>query len=545
MLVGNTRPMLALLFCAVGFLLLIAGTNVANLLLAQAGRRQREMAVRLAVGAGRWRLVRQLLTESVVLACLGGAAGLLVAFLGKATLVWLAPRRLIPPINPINLDARVFGFTLVVCLLTGLFFGLGPSLGASGIDLDESLKEGARGFSGGVRARRFRAGLVVCEVGLALVLLIGGGLLIHSLKNLLAVYIGFNPKNIITMQLNLPSSRYPKSQDRLAFFQDAVEQVKALPGVLDASVTSKLPLTGMSNKGYVWVEGKPVGREAQGPLVGFSYIMPGYFHTLGVPLLGGRTFTSADGPNATKVAVINQALARHFWPNESPLGRRLSRDNPPLWIEVVGVVGDVRQSPSLSDPPMPEAYFPYAQWAEFGDLYLVVRGALEAASLIQSMRAQLLNLDRYLPVYHIETMEQVRSARAVEPRFQAVLLTVFSLLGLALAVTGVYGVMVCAITERTHEIGVRMALGAVPRDVLRMVLGQGTALTLAGVASGLVGAWAVTRFLASFLYGVHSTDPETFAVASLFLVGVVAALACYIPARRATKVDPMVALRYE
>ena len=543
-LVGDTRPMLLLLFCAVGFLLLIAGANVANLLLAQAGRRQREMAVRLAVGAGRWRLARQLLTESVVLACLGGAAGLLLAVCAKASLVSLAPPRLIPPTNPINLDARVFVFALAVCLLVGILFGLAPALGASRIDLDESLKEGARGFTGGVRARRFRGGLVVCEVGLALVLVIGGGLLIHSLKNLLAVYIGFNPKNIITMELNLPSSRYPKNEDRLALFQNAVARVKALPGVLGASVTSKLPLAGMSNNGDVWVEGGPIGSEFQGPLVEFSYVMPGYFRTLGIPSLEGRTLTSADTTAAPEVAVINETLARHFWPHESPLGKRFTRSKPPQWIEVVGVVGDVRQSWSLANPPMPEAYFPYAQFADYDDLYLVVRSALDPASLIQSVRAQLLNLDPDLPAYHIETMEQVRSARAAGPRFRGVLMTLFALVALTLAATGIYGVMAYAVSERTHEIGVRMALGAVPRDVLRTVVSQGMALTLVGVVAGLAGAFALTRFLASFLYGVLPTDPGTFAGASLLLVGA-AALACYIPARRATKVDPMEALRYE
>jgi len=543
-LVGNTRPMLLLLFCAVGFLLLIAGANVANLFLAQATRRQREMAVRLAVGAGRWRLARQLLTESVGLSSLGGAAGLGLAVGGKALLVSLAPPRILPSVNPINLDARVFVFALAVCLLVGILFGLAPALGASRIDLDESLKEGARGFTGGVRARRFRGGLVACEVGLALVLVIGGGLLIHSLKNLLAVDIGFNPKNILTMELNLPSSRYPKNEDRLAFLQNAVERVKGLPGVRDASVTSKMPLTGMSNNGDVWVEGRPKGPEFQGPLVEFSYVMPGYFHTLGVPSLEGRTFTSADGAGAPRVAVINETLARHFWPHESPLGKRFSQVDPPQWVEVVGVVGDVRQSWSLADLPMPEAYFPYAQWAEYSDLYLVIRSALDPASLVQPVRAQLLNLDPDLPAYHVETMEQIRAARAGAPLFRGVLMTLFALVALTLAATGIYGVMAYAVTERTHEIGVRMALGALPRDVLRMVVGQGTALTLVGVAAGLAGALALTRFLASFLYGVLPTDPGTFVAASLLLVGV-ATLACYIPARRATKVDPMVALRYE
>jgi putative ABC transport system permease protein len=543
-LVGDTRPMLLLLFSAVGFLLLIAGANVANLLLAQAARRQREMAVRLAVGAGRWRLARQLLTESVGLASLGGAAGLLLAVCAKASLVSLAPPRMLPSVNPINLDARVFVFALAVCLLVGILFGLAPALGASRIDLDESLKEGARGFTGGLRARRFRGGLVVCEVGLALVLLIGGGLLIHSLKNLVAVDIGFNPKNVLTMELNLPSSRYPKNEDRLAFFQNAVERVKGLPGVLDASVTSKLPLMGMSNNGDVWVEGRPMGPEFQGPLVEFSYVLPGYFHTLGVPSLVGRTFAFADGAGAPRVAVINETLARHFWPHESPLGKRFTRSKPPQWVEVVGVVADVRQSWRLADPPMPEAYFPYAQWAEYDDLYLVVRSALDPASLIQPVRAQLLNLDPDLPAYHVETMEQIRTARAAAPRFRSVLMTLFALVALTLAATGIYGVMAYAVTERTHEIGVRMALGAVPRDVLRMVVSQGMALTLAGVAAGLAGAFALTRFLASFLYGVLPTDPGTFVGASLLLVGV-ATLACYIPARRATKVDTLVALRYE
>ena len=544
-LVGKTRPMLLLLFCAVGFLLLIAGANVANLLLAQATRRQREMAVRLAVGAGRWRLARQLLTESVGLGIMGGAAGLVLAVCGKALLVSLAPPHTLPAVNPINLDARVFVFALAVCLLVGILFGLAPALGASRIDLDESLKEGARGFTGGVRARRFRGGLVACEAGLALVLVIGGGLLIHSLKNLLAVDLGFNPKNILTMELNLPSSRYPKNEDRLAFFQNAVERVKGLPGVRDASATSKVPLAGMSNNGDIWVEGRPRGPEFQGPLVEFSYVMPGYFHTLGVPSPVGRTFTSADGAGAPRVAVINETLARHFWPHESPLGKRFSQAvNPPHWVEVVGVVGDVRQSWSLADLPLPEAYFPYAQWADYDDLYLVVRSALNPASLVQPVRAQLLNLDPDLPAYHVETMEQIRAARAAAPLFRGVLMTLFALVALTLAATGIYGVMAYAVTERTHEIGVRMALGALPRDVLRMVVGQGTALTLVGVAAGLAGAFALTRFLASFLYGVLPTDPGTFVGASLLLVGV-ATLACYIPARRATKVDPLVALRYE
>jgi putative ABC transport system permease protein len=540
-LTGRVRPALLVLFAAVGFLLLIACVNVVNLLLARAIARQREIAVRLAVGSGRWRLVRQLLTESVLLFLMGGAAGLAIGGAALRLLLHAAPAGYLPNVMHVQLNSTVFIFTFLVAFLAGALGGLIPALQSLRTDLQEALKEGGRALSSS--HHRARSLLTTGEVALALVMLAGSGLAIRSLARLLGVHAGFDADHVLTLSLSLPRASYPKDAQVVTFYQQLLDRIHSLPGVVSAAAGSELPLYG-GNNGSVYIEGQPVPKNQwSSPLVEWDYITPDFFRTLHVPLLKGRDLTPADTEESQQVAIINETMARRFWPNQDAVGKRFSQGyEQPKWITVIGVVGDVRQF-GLEQPPIPEAYFPEYQFA-VSQLALVVRTATPPLSQVAAVRGAVRILDKNLPVYAVRDLAQVVSESSAQQRFVALLLTLLASVALVLAAIGIYGVVAYSAASRQHEIGIRMALGAERRDVLMMVVRQGIKLALVGVAIGIVGALALTRFLSSLLYGVKPTDPITFVGVSLILIAVALA-ACYIPARRAAKVDPMVALRYE
>lgn len=547
-IIGDARPVLYLLLGAVGFVLLIACANVANLLLARAASRRKEMAVRAALGASRWRVVRQLLTESVVLALLGGGLGLLLAFWMLDLLVALQPTN-IPRLTEVGIDRGALFFTLAISLLTGVVFGLAPSLQASNPDLSEALKEGGRSATAGAGRQRMRSALVVVEVALSLALLIGAGLMIKSFVRLLQVDPGFSPENVLTMELALPIARYADAPQQTAFFQQTLERVGNLPGVESASVTTDIPLYGGNSTSFS-VEGRPPPASGQRPLTEYRSVSHDYFRAMGISLLKGRAFTERDATGATGVVIINETLARRFFPDEDPVGRRIGLSGPPDWREIVGVVRDARNY-GLDEEVRPEAFIPYLQntpgylAGAASSMNLVVRTASsDPLSMTAAVKAQVHAIDRDQPVYNVKTMEQYLADSLARRRFNMMLLTVFAGVALLLAAIGIYGVMNHSVTQRTHEVGIRIALGAGRGDVLRMIVGQGMILTLLGVALGLAASFALTRLLAGLLYGVSATDPLTF-VAIPLVLSAVALAATYIPARRATKIDPMVALRYE
>ena len=542
--VGEIKTPLFILFAAVGFVLLIACANVASLLLARAAARQKEVAIRTALGAGRARLIRQFLTESVLLAALGGATGLALAAIGLRALVSLIPQN-ISQAKEVTIDAGVLGFTLLASLLTGVIFGLVPALQASRPHLNDVLKEGGKGTAGTGRSR-VRNLLVVAEVALALVLLVGAGLLINSFIRLRSVNVGFKPDNLLTMRMTLPQSRYADGQSRAAFYDAVLERVASLPGVESAGVTTSLPLTFKGNSMGITIEGKPEPAPDQIPIAVTRIISPGYFQTMGIQLLDGRQLNAADTSDSAGVVVISETMARTFWPGENALGKRLKvgrYDSDQPWITVVGVVGNVRQF-ELETEGRPQMYMSYTQAGFFAPRDLVVRTKVDPLSLTAAVRNAVWSVDKDQAVSNISTMEEIMSESAAKQRFNMLLLAVFAGIAMLLAAVGIYGLMSYSVTQRTHEIGIRMALGASSRDVLRMVVGQGLKLVAAGMGLGLVAALALTRVMESLLFGVRSTDLATFAVISLVLAAV-AIFASYIPARRATKVDPMIALRYE
>ncbi|MCI0488713.1 MAG: ABC transporter permease [Blastocatellia bacterium] len=545
---GNARPALLLLFAAAGFVLLIACANVANLLLARAAARQKEMAVRVALGAGRLRLIRQLLTESLLLAFSGGAAGLLLALWGIPFLVSFIPNNLIL-IGTVEIDFTVLGFTLAISLLTGVFFGLMPALQAGRVNINEALKEGGRDNSIGGRDR-LRSLLVVAEVALALVLLVGAGLLIKSFIRLNRVDPGFEPGNLLTMEVAPPYSKYPDTTRRAAFYDELLQRVEALPGVEAAGVITTLPLKPQRGTTTAITGGlATMTFITEQPLKPIIYtavprnISPGYFRAMGIPVLKGRPFNAQDREDSPGVVIISESMARRSWPGEEAVGKRMKMGiaaNP--WLTVVGVVKDVRLS--LNEAPHPHVYVHYGQTAVFGPRDLVVRTRSDAASLTPAVRREVWAIDKDLPVSGISTMSQILPASLARERFNMLLLAVFALLALALAAVGIYGVMSYTVTQHTREIGIRMALGAQTRDVLKLIVGQGMVLTFVGLLIGLGAAFALTRLMSGLLYGVSATDPLTFTLIALLLAGV-ALMACYVPARRATRVDPMAALRYE
>jgi putative ABC transport system permease protein len=534
--VGGVRPALLVLLGAVWFVLLIACANVANLLLARATARQKEMAIRTALGAGRYRVVRQLLTESLLLAVLASVLGLLMALWGLDILVALGPAEL-PRVQDIRLDARVLGFTLVVSVLTGLIFRLVPALEASNPELHETLKEGGRSSTAGMGRQRLRDSLVVAEVALALLLLIGAGLLIRSLERLQQVHPGFNPKNLLTMDISLPDSKYSDPHRQVAFFEQLLRHIETLPGVQSAGAVNPYNVLSFT------VEGRTPSTRSEQLTGKVRWATPHYFRTMGIPLLKGRGFTERDNEKAPKVILINQTMARRYFGGEDPLGKRMIIGwGVPEWRQIVGVVGDVKYD-RLDAEAGDEFYVPHAQ-VPLTWMRLVVRGTGNLTNMAAALRAAVASLDKDLPVSNLRTMEQVLAESVAQPRFRTLLLGVFAGLALILAAVGLYGVMTYSVAQRTDEIGIRMALGAERRDVLELVVGQGMTLVLTGVAIGLAAAFALTRVLSSLLYGVRATDLTTFLAVSLLLVAV-ALLACYIPARRAAAVDPIVALRYE
>jgi putative ABC transport system permease protein len=539
--VGNVRPALLVLLGAVGLVLLIACANVASLILARGVKRRKELAVREALGASRARVIRQLLTESVVLAMLGGALGILAAFWGFAPLARMVPDDLRGLVQP-ALDWRVFGFAAILSLVAGIAFGLAPALTRSGAGLSDTLKESGRTVAFG--RHRGQETLVVAETALALVLLVGAGLLLRSFARLLAVNEGFDPSHVLTVQLFLPQTKYGKPAERSAFVNQTLGHIAALPGVEAATVATRLPLNpGGSTRG-IMIEGKVYPPDRQGETINpnYSVISPEYFKVLRIPLLSGREFSAGDDAQAPVVYIINRTMAQTFWPNENPVGKRIRMDPVEKWKEIVGVVGDVRQR-DLGEPPKPMMYAPYAQdpWP-FMDI--AVRTSQEPQSVTSDVQRAVQATDKDEPVYNIRTMEEIVSRSVASRRFTLVLLGLFATLALFLTAVGIYGVISFAVSQRTHEIGVRMALGARRDDVLKLVVGRGMILALIGVAAGLAGALGLTRFLSSLLYEVKPTDALTFGGVALILAAVAFA-ACYIPARRATKVDPMVALRYE
>jgi putative ABC transport system permease protein len=540
--VKSVKPTLWILFGAVGFVLLIACANVTNLLLARAAARQKEVAIRAALGAKRSRLIWQLLVESLLLALIGGALGLLVAMWGVDLLVALTPPGL-PRVSEIRLDHRVFVFTLMVSLATGILFGLAPAIQASKVDLNEALKEGALKAKAGLRHRSIRSLLVVSEVALALVLLIGAGLLIKSFAKVLALDPGFNPQNVLTVSLDLPSAKY-KPDEKKAFYRDMVERLAARPAVESVAAVDNLPFgTKAISVLPFWLEGEERAVSSREDRRATRVVVtPDYFRAIGIPLASGRYFNEHDIKTSTPVIIIDQAMAQAVWPDQNPLGRHLTLAAEKNPREVIGVVGKVKHWRLEADPIL-TSYIPYLQ-AYSTPTTLVLRTTTDPMAMIAAVRDEVHTMDKDLPLFGVRTMGQRLEESLAERRFTWFLLGAFAALALMLAAIGVYGVMSYSVAQRTHEIGIRLALGAQQKDVLRLVIGQGMLLALGGVISGLCGAFALTRLMTSLLYGVSPTDAGTFAVLSVVLTGV-ALGACYVPARRATRVDPCVALRYE
>ena len=538
--VGDIRPALLVLLGAVGFVLLIACANVANLLLVRSAGRQREIAIRTAMGASRFRIIKQLLTESLLLSLVGGALGLLLAFWGVDLLLALSPEDM-PRITEIRIDGRVLGFTFALSLFTGVVFGLLPALSASRLDLNTSLKEGGRSSALSFGRNRARGLLVVSEVALAVVLLIGAGLMMKSFLHLQTVGAGFNPQSVLAVDFVLPASKYREGEQQAAFFRQVIERVSALPGIQSVGGVVNIPFGENSGSRYFRIEGRPPQPEGQGLNADYNLASPNYFRTLGIPLIKGRDFTERDVQGAPEVVMINEEMARQFWPDEDPIGKRIAVGDGP-WRSIVGIVGNVRQK-GFDIEPRQEMIFPLLQ-TPIPFMTLVARTASEPKATISALRAEIASIDALQPVFNIRTMEEAAAESVAPERLNTLLLGALAVIALILAAVGIYGVMSYSVTQRTHEIGLRMALGALPRSVLGLVIKQGMSLILIGLVIGLSAALALTRLMKSLLYEVSTTDPATFALISALLV-VVAFLATYIPARRATRVDPGVALRYE
>ena len=544
--VGNLRLPILILFAAVGLVLLIACANVANLLLAQATTRRREIAIRIALGARRWTIVRQLLIESLLLATGGGLLGVLGAFWGVAALSKLLPQSL-SKLQDVSIDARVFFFTLAVSVLTAVVFGGVPALLASRTRPGATLNDVARDFAGGTSGRHVRAVLVVSEVALAVVLLVSAGLLIRSFQLLRRVDTGFTTENALTMRMVLPFPKYVKQETRRAFYDEVLRKIEALPGVESAGMITFLPLSFNGMNFSFSVDGQQAPSDMKLPFALFRVVSPDYFRAMGIPLRHGRFFDSRDAADAQPAVLVNRRLADQYWPGEDAIGKRLKigpLDSPNAWLTVVGVVGDVQQT-GLYDQKL-EFYVPYAQERRsfVAPRDLVVRTKSDPAVIARAVREAVWSVDKDQPVSNVRTLDQVFAAAISQERFQALLLGLFATLALLLACVGLYGVISYAVVQRTHEIGVRMALGAQPVDVLTLVIRQGMTLTLTGLAAGILAGTFVTRVLSDLLFGVTPRDPLTFVGVPVLLL-LVAFLACYIPARRATRIDPLSALRAE
>lgn len=532
--------LLVLLF-AVGFVLLIACANIANLLLARAATRQKEMAVRAAMGANRKRLLRQLLVESVTLAISGGGAGLLGAVSALRIInASLPPNTL--PVPSVTIDSTVLWFAAGLTIVTGLLFGIAPALRTSMVDINEVLKETGRGTSGGLRAR-LRNGLAAAELALATILLIGAGLLIQTLANLQHVRLGFDSRDLMTFQLAPPVAQYPLNSKAPLLYRDLGESLRSLPGVSGAAVSSGIPFgAGNFTTHPMLTTGQSVLPPGTLVPIDWRLVSPGYFKTMGIPLLRGRDFTDADGPNSPPVMIVSQATAKKFWGDADPIGRSLTRSaDRRTAFTIVGVVGDVRSTALNQESP---ALYYSAASRVWPLMDVAVRTSGSPEALLSAIRRRVHELDAQLALANVRTMDEWLSNSAAQPRLNSSLLTVFAIVALLIAAIGIYGVLAYSVNQRTREIGMRMALGATPRDVLRLVVGEGMAVVLAGIGIGLAGGLALGRALSNLVYGVTVRDPATFASVALILA-IVAFAACVIPARRAMRVDPIVALRYE
>jgi putative ABC transport system permease protein len=557
--VSDVRRALWVIFAAVGFVLLIACANIANLLLARAAARRKEMAIRTAVGASRWRLMRQLLTESILLSLIGGALGLLLARWGIHLILYMSPDA-IPRSREIGLDWIVLGFTVGVSFLTGILFGLVPALQAGEVDVHETLKETGRGVSG---RHWLRSSLVVVEVATTLVLLIGAGLMIRSFYLLQKVNPGFSYEHLTSFSISLPQKKYATEETRASFYNRLLENIRSLPGVESTAAASGLPLGNNGWQTSFVIDGEPTPPPDQIPLMEACLVTPDYFRAMNIPVLRGRGFTDRDdrshlagrdlsklNENERAVAgvtsiVIDEEFARRHWPNQEPVGKRirLGSENDAPKLEVIGVVGRVKMESLSQDSNRVQGYFSYAQLPQ-GGMTVIVKGSSDPNQLISSVRGAVKAIDPDQPIYNPRTMDEIRAESVAGERLNLTLLSLFAGIALMLAIVGIYGVMSYSVTQRTHEIGIRMAIGARPRDVFTMILGQGMKLTLIGVGVGLLLAFALTRLMETMLFGVEPTDVPTFIGISVLLTSI-ALLACYLPGRRATKVEPTISLRYE
>jgi putative ABC transport system permease protein len=539
---GDVSRLLWMLLAAVGFLLLIACANVANLSLARAATRERELAIRSALGARSSRIIRQLLTESTMLAVAGGLAGLALAVWSIDALIALSPRDL-PRLNDVTLDWRVLLFTLGVCLITGILFGTAPAFHAARLNLNDSLKDSSRGSTEGIRSRRSRKLIVIVEVALAVVLLFGAGLTLRSFLKLQNVNPGFRAGNVLTAQILAPRSKYPEGPQIADLYDRILERVRSLPGVESASLVNMLPLGGSSSYLSIAFEGRPAPPPEQVVDAEPFVVAPDYFSTLGIQLVRGEPISARDGANTNPVAMINETLARRYYANEDPIGKRIAiAAQQPRWMTIIGIVRDTHHT-TLAEAPYPQLYGAYSQ-RPVRVASLVIRTTPDPLSIVSSLKSQVRSIDPDIPVSRIATLESVLSDSIAQPRVYLILVAIFALVGLLLAAIGIYGVISYSVTQRTGEFGVRLALGASSYDVLRMVLTDGMKLAGIGIAAGLAGAFALSRLIVSVLYGVTSTDVVTLLGVPLILF-VVAIAACYIPALRATRVDPLVALRHE
>ena len=540
-LVGDVRTMMLVLMGAVGFVALITCANLANLLLTTAARRQKEIAVRLSLGANRSRVVRQFLTESLLLAGVGGLTGLLLAYWGITLGGALLPST-IPRSGAISVDARVLAFTFTLSVTVGLLFGTLPALRASQTALTNVLNVGSRTLGGSIGANRLRASLVISQVALTVVLLTGAGLLIKSFLRLQQTPLGFRPERLLTARIALPRSAYTTPQQRLSFSDRLLEEVRREPGMQAAALTSSLPFAS-GNPGYVVLMNGQEEVKPGMPTANFRAVSPDYFRVMAIPLLKGREFSGADHERAPKVTIVNEAMAKRYWPNADPLGQRIKEtSNEGVWREIVGVVGSVRHR-ARGDEPSPEMFVPWSQ-GPAPMLNVAVRTQAEPASFAAALRHAVTAFHADLPVFEVRTMEERLSESVAQPRFRTTLLGVFAALALVMAVVGLYAVVAFTVAHRTHEVGIRMALGAQRRDVIRLVLGHGMKLVGLGIVIGLTGAWVLTRVLTTLLYEVKPTDPFTFVAVPLLLIAA-AMLACWLPAHHAARVDPITALRYE
>ena len=538
--VSNIRPTLLVLLGTVGFVLLIACSNVANLMLVRANGRMKETAVRLALGSSRWRVIRQSLVESLLLSLAGAVLATVIASWGIRGLIASLPAKSLPRLDEVGIDKTVLAFTALIALLTGVVCGLAPALRAFRTDLQETLKSGGRGSTAGRSEHRTRALLVISEVALALMLLVGAGLMLRTFERLQAVDPGFDPHHVLTLEVAAGGKSYRTGPSRIRFFDQLRPRLEALPGVESISFINHLPISGDVWTLGIIIYGRPDPPPGQQPTAAYRVVQPGYFRTMKIGMLQGRDFNNHDLRDTTPVAIVNEALAKHHWPGENAMGQRLRLG--PNWLTIVGVIKNVKQT-DWTDNPNDEIYLPYAQSdAQFGYMTLVMRAHGDPLALAKPVEEQVRSLDKDVPIAHVQSMEQVIADKLWRGRLAMTLLGLFAIVAVTLAALGIYGAISYSVSQRTGEIGIRMALGAASGDVLRMVLRQGLLTIGAGIALGLCGAWILTRTMASLLYGVSATDPITFVAVPLLLTAL-SAVACCLPAMKASKIDPVTALK--